>query len=151
MMNAVNIAIFFLNIDDIQSCKNLIHEVKYMCKEDYRPMNYNFDWDMLTQIVLAYVCAQKYNTITNTTYPDVRLTPMQKRDFLKAFNEFVDERQGYLARVKSEMCGLRPWQVILHQNTSHRQRNLEILKLFKFLFLILNLIMNDCHLIDGMY
>lgn len=102
-----------IHIDDIQSCKNLKHEVKYVCKEDYRPMNYNFDWDMMTQIVLAYVCAQKYNTVTNTTYPYCRLTPFQKRDFLKAFTEFKDQRHGDLARLKSEVCVLRRWQETL--------------------------------------
>lgn len=99
-----------LRIHDIQSCKNIRHEIKYVCKEDYRPIVYNIDWDLLTVIVQAYVASQKYNVLTSTTYPYCRMSPFQKSQFRTLFQDFVNERETDETRVKYEVNALRPWQ-----------------------------------------
>lgn len=97
-------------IADIQSAKNFSTDVKYCCKEDYRPIVFNIDWDLTSVLCRAYVTAEKYERLIQSTYPFVNLAPFQKSSFKGLYEEFLayrhhTERQRFYQNVT-----LRPWQ-----------------------------------------
>lgn len=100
-------------IHDLRSCKNLGTEVKYVCKEDYRAVNYNFDYDMLSVLMRAYIAAQKYNRLFASMYPYCNLACWQKKDFENFFKQFLEERKHDESISTFENIELRPWQARL--------------------------------------
>lgn len=99
-----------IKIGDIQSCKNIKHEVKYVCKEDSLPINYKFDWDMLSLNALAYIYAQKTEVLMPDSYPYVRMMPWQQRQFAALFYKFSEERKVLPLLEKFANCCLKVWQ-----------------------------------------
>ena len=102
-----------IRIHDVRSCKNLQHEVKYVTKEDYRAVNYKFDYDMLSMLCLAYVAANKYNNLFSSMYPYCRLPPFLKKDFEQHFNHFLVERKEDASLEKFLSYDLRVWQLLV--------------------------------------
>ena len=97
-------------IHDLRSCKNIKHEVRYVCKEDYRAVNYNFDNDMLSVLMKAYIAAQKYNRLFASMYPYCNLAVYQKKEFEMLFKQFVEERNGEESLKNFDDVELRKWQ-----------------------------------------
>lgn len=61
-----------IKIADIQRAKQFSEDVKYVTKEDYRPIVYNVDWNQ------TYIAAQKFNRLNERTYPYIALNAFQK-------------------------------------------------------------------------
>lgn len=100
-----------IKIHDVRSCKNLQHEVKYVTKEDYRAVNYKFDYDMLSMLCLAYISANKYNNLFSSMYPYCRLPPFLKKDFEQHFHHFLVERKEDASLERFLSDDLRVWQL----------------------------------------
>lgn len=99
-----------LKFHDVQSCKDLKMEVRYVGKEDYRPVNFNFDWDLMNINVRAFIHAQKYEKLTAVQYPYCSLAPWQKKEFEAKFEL---HRANCDEGASMEMCpeeDLRRWQ-----------------------------------------
>ena len=96
--------------DDVEFCKNVKHEIKYVCKEDYRPVIFNIDHDLLPLPALAYICAVKYDKLDFKTYPLTRVRGFEVRYFRDLHKEFRQDRHDDESRMISLLTTLRPWQ-----------------------------------------
>lgn len=99
-----------IRIDDIQSCKDIRQEVRYCTKEDYRPVNYNFDWDLCSLGCLAYHYANKYDMFSKISYPYMKLQPWQKKDFIDYYQIFKTQRDNSEVIADFESRNLFHWQ-----------------------------------------
>lgn len=52
--------------------------IRYVGKEDYRVLNFNFDWDQMSLLVKAYVYAEKFTILTPKSYPFNHIPGHQK-------------------------------------------------------------------------
>lgn len=109
--------------NDVQSCKNIKTEVHYVGKEDYRPMNYNFDWDLMHINVRAYIHAQKYTKLSPANYPYCALPPWQKKDFKEKFLLFRSWENETESQVHCPEDLLRPWQKQVVNTIKHKCQN----------------------------
>lgn len=99
-----------IKIADLQRSKHFSTDVKYVTKEDYRPIVFNVDWDLTSVLCRAYLTAEKYERLIQSTYPYVNLAPFQRSSFKGLYEEFLGyrhhtERQRFYGSVT-----LRPWQ-----------------------------------------
>lgn len=99
-----------IRIADIESAKNFSTDVKYVTKEDYRPVVYKIDWDLLSVICKAYVVAEKYERLLQSTYPYVNLAPFQRASFKGLYEEFLEYRHETERQRFYQSVTLRPWQ-----------------------------------------
>lgn len=112
-----------IRIDDIQSCKDIRQEVKYCTKEDYRPVNYNFDWDLCSLGCLAYLYASKYDTFSKVSYPYMKLQPWQKKDFKDYYDIFKTQRDNCEVVADFESRNLFHWQRQVENMIKHHVQN----------------------------
>lgn len=112
-----------IKIDDIQSCKDIRQEVRYCTKEDYRPVNYNFDWDLCSLGCLAYHYANKYDVFSKKSYPYMKLQPWQKKDFIDYYNIFKMERDNVEVIADFESRSLFHWQRQVETMIKHHIQN----------------------------
>lgn len=63
-----------------------------MTKEDYRPIVFNIDWDLTSVACRAYITAEKYERLLQSTYPYINLAPFQRTSFKGLYEEFLDNR-----------------------------------------------------------
>lgn len=111
-----------IKIADIQRSKYFFTDVKYVSKEDYRPIVYNIDWDLTSVACRAYVTAEKYERLFQSTYPYINLNTFQRSSFKSLYEEFLQNRHGVEAMAFYDHVQLRPWQrkmlnVIEHCNS----------------------------------
>lgn len=99
-----------IKIADIESAKNFSTDVKYVTKEDYRPIVYKIDWDLLSVICRAYVTAEKYERLLQSTYPYVNLAPFRRASFKGLYEEFLEYRHETERQRFYQSVTLRPWQ-----------------------------------------
>lgn len=112
-----------IRIDDIQSCKDIRQEVKYCTKEDYRPVNYNFDWDLCSLGCLAYHYANKYDMFSKVSYPYMKLQPWQKRDYQDYYHIFKNHRDVGEVIADFESRELFHWQRQVETMIKYRPQN----------------------------
>lgn len=108
-----------IRIADIQSSKNFSTDVKYCSKEDYRPIVYNIDWDLTSVACRAYVTAEKYERVLQSTYPYINLNTFQRSSFKALYEEFRQNRHEVEAMEFYEYVKLRPWQAKMLQVIEH--------------------------------
>lgn len=99
-----------IKIADIQRSKNFSTDVKYVTKEDYRPIIFNIDWDVTSVLCRAYITAEKYERLVQSTYPYVNLAPFQRTSFKGLYDEFLGHRRHTERQRFYESVTLRPWQ-----------------------------------------
>lgn len=99
-----------IRINDIQSCKDIRQDIRYTTKEDYRPLNFNFDWDLMNLGVKAYLHATKHSRLSQHSYPYMQLPAHQKKTFEKLFLSFRDEIEQSLTIGEFEGQQLLHWQ-----------------------------------------
>lgn len=75
----------------IEGCKRLRDALKYVTKEDYRAYTKGHNLDHFSLVWKAYYHSQREHTIRYTQYPYVNLIPTQKKDYVRMFEEFVDD------------------------------------------------------------
>lgn len=112
-----------IKIDDIQSCKDIRMEVKYVTKEDYRPVNYMFDWDLCSIGTLAYHFANKYDVFSKKSTPYMKLAAWQKREFLDLYHIFKKERDDIEVMADFESRNLFRWQRQIETMIKHNIQN----------------------------
>lgn len=114
-----------IKIADIQSSRNFSTDVKYCSKEDYRPIVYNIDWDLTSVACRAYVAAEKFERLLQTTYPYINLNAFQRNTFKSQYEEFRQNRHELEAMEFYGNVKLRPWQTkmlkIIEYNDSPRE------------------------------
>lgn len=99
-----------IKIADIQRSKHFSTDVKYVTKEDYRPIVFNIDWDLTSVLCRAYVTAEKYERLIQSTYPYVNLAPFQRSSFKGLYEEFLGYRHHTERQRFYQNVTLRPWQ-----------------------------------------
>lgn len=112
-----------IKIDDIQSSKDIRADVRYVTKEDYRPVNYNFDWDLCSIPTLAYHYANKYNVFSKVSNPYMKLAPWQKREFYDLYNIFKKQRDDVDVMADFESRTLFKWQRQVEVMIKHNIQN----------------------------
>lgn len=99
-----------IKIADIQRSKHFSTDVKYVTKEDYRPIVFQIDWDLTSVVCRAYITANKYERLLQSTYPYVNLAPFQRTAFKALYEEFLDYRHETERQIFYGNVTLRPWQ-----------------------------------------
>lgn len=99
-----------IKIADIQRAKHFSTDVKYVTKEDYRPVLFNIDWDLTSVSCRAFVTAEKYDRLYQRTYPFIALNTFQKSCFKNQYDEFLQMRKEDGVRNLYDNVVLRRWQ-----------------------------------------
>lgn len=99
-----------IKIADIQRAKHFTTDVKYVTKEDYRPVLFNIDWDTTSISCRAYIAAEKYDRLYQRTYPYIALNAFQKSIFRNQYEEFLQIRKEDDVRNIYNNVELRRWQ-----------------------------------------
>lgn len=81
-----------------------------MTKEDYRPIVFNIDWDLTSVACRAYITAEKYERLLQSTCPYINLAPFQRTSFKGLYEEFLDNRHEIERQMFYQTVTLRPWQ-----------------------------------------
>lgn len=99
-----------IRIADVERAKHWNTDVRYVTKEDYRPIIGNIDWDLTSVLCRAYIAANKYKTFFPTMYPYCNLNAYQKSSFKVHFEDFQAQiRNDEIHRTYDNLI-LRPWQ-----------------------------------------
>lgn len=96
--------------NDIEGCKRLRDALKYVTKEDYRAYTKGHNLDHFSLVWKAYYHSQREHTIRYTQYPYVNLIPTQKKDYVRMFEEFVDDETEETTVSKWDNFTLYSWQ-----------------------------------------
>ena len=112
-----------LTFNDVQSCKNIRHDIQYVGKEDFRPIIFNFDSDSMHVNVKAYIHAQKYSKLTPASYPYCSLPMWQKKDFQEKYNYHRHWENVSDAMRRCPEFGLRPWQRQVDNYVKHKTQD----------------------------
>lgn len=99
-----------IKIADVERAKHWNTDVRYVTKEDYRPIIANIDWDLTSVLCRAYIAANKYKTFFPTMYPYCNLNAFQKSCFKVHFEDFQAQiRNDAVIETYNDLI-LRPWQ-----------------------------------------
>lgn len=99
-----------IKIADVERAKHWNTDVRYVTKEDYRPIISNIDWDLTSVLCRAYIAANKYKTFFPTMYPYCNLNAFQKSCFKVHFEDFQAQiRNDAVIQTYNDLT-LRPWQ-----------------------------------------